>query len=437
MSSFEFDRVLEWLARGVDAARTHAADFVEIARRQGDRRPLVIPSTFLTDSVRVTRVAVEGSTRPQVTTLVRRELREVTGAHVSPDRLAARLSDIDATGLFGLVRYRLDREREGVVLTVRVQERPKDRFGIGLRYDDERRAALLFTTTVHNLVRYGSVTRLDLRVGEETWASASYIRRHGITGRFEGGTTVRWSQSELRLPGPTRETSGLDLTTVTSSLGLVGGRTTFFGVELTGEWSNADIASVPAVLLFSGAARLDHESLDRVDFPRNGMDATARWEWGVTDIVAGESFSLLTASTRVYVPLHGRLTADLGAFVGLARGSDLPIHRTFYVGGQHASAVLPLTQPEFHGLGTQELTGTSAQIGRMGIRWEAPRGIFLRLGMDVGGAMDAWSFPIEDPVVGWALTLGAQTIVGPVVLEWGKASTASDGRLSIRVGRLF
>ncbi|NIT88253.1 MAG: hypothetical protein GWN82_15490, partial [Gemmatimonadetes bacterium] len=74
---------------------------------------------------------------------------------------------IEATGLFGHVRYRLDRAEGGVLLVVRVQERPQDRLGVGLRFDDERRAALLFTTTLHNLVRYGSVTRFDLRVGEE------------------------------------------------------------------------------------------------------------------------------------------------------------------------------------------------------------------------------------------------------------------------------
>ena len=162
--------------------------------------------------MRIARIEVEGSPRAQTVSFVRKELRVVEGAYVSPARLASRLSDIDATGLFGLVRYRLDAAAGGVALTVHVQERPKDRVGIGLRYDDERRAALLFTATLHNLVRYGSVTRFDLRVGEETRVSASYIRRHGVTGRLEGGTSVSWSQGEIRLPGAALQATGFEVT---------------------------------------------------------------------------------------------------------------------------------------------------------------------------------------------------------------------------------
>ena len=156
---------------------------------------------------------------------------------MTSDRLSSALSDIDATGLFGLVRYRLDEAEAGVTLTVNVDERPNDRVGVGVRYDDDRRAALLFTATLHNRGRYGSVTRLDLRVGEETRARIAYQRRHGVTGRFEGGTSVSWSQGRLLLPGAVREETGIDLTTISSFLGLVGERTTFFGIELSGEWA--------------------------------------------------------------------------------------------------------------------------------------------------------------------------------------------------------
>ena len=44
---------------------------------------------------------------------------------------------------------------------------------------------------------------------------------------------------------------------------------------------------------------------------------------------------------------------------------------------------------------------------------------------------------VDDAVVGWAVTLGVQTLVGPIVLEWSDASTGSGDRLSISVGRLF
>jgi hypothetical protein len=51
--------------------------------------------------------------------------------------------------------------------------------------------------------------------------------------------------------------------------------------------------------------------------------------------------------------------------------------------------------------------------------------------------MDTWTFPIEDPVVGWSAGLGVGTLLGPVWLEWSWADPGTGGKLSIGVGRVF
>jgi len=124
-------------------------------------------------------------------------------------------------------------------------------------------------------------------------------------------------------------------------------------------------------------------------------------------------------------------------FLGAATGTDLPTHRTFFVGGAHPSAIFPTTQPLFHGIPSEELTGRAAQVGRAGIRWSAPQGFEVGAGVEVGGAQPEWRFPIEDPLVGWALTVGVNTIVGPAVLEWGRATDGFGDRLTVSVGRWF
>lgn len=444
LSGLAFEESGEWIERGREAALAHAEAFEQIVEEQGPPPQPRRLRAELGDSVRVAAVRIEGTSRPETESLVRRELRVGPGDHVSSAQLAARLSDIDATGLFGMVRYRLDRSAEAptdsidtVEVTVLVQERAKDRFGVGLRYDDDRRAALLFTTTLHNMLRYGSVTRFDLRVGEETRARVSYLRRHGITGRFEGGNTLAWSQSRIRLPGPARLVAEHELTTWTSFLGLVGERTTFFGGELHAELAVTDFDPIGDVLLASLSMVLDHESLDRVDFPTRGLDATARWEWGATDIAEGGGFSVLTARAKAFLAAHSRLAFDVGGYLGFARGVDLPTHRTFFVGGAHPSAVFGGTQPLFHGLPPQELQGTVAQIARVGVRWLAREGVYLRAGLDVGGAADRWRFPIRDPVLGWALSIASTSIVGPVELEWARSDHRGGSRLAVSVGRVF
>jgi NTE family protein len=437
LSGFAFDRYEDWFERGVTAAQSLERELRAVAAGQSPRPPLSSPSAYLADSVRVVSVSIQGSARVENQRFVQGELRVPVGSFVTPEELADRLSDIDATGLFGLVHYRLDAVEGGVDLTVDVREQPKDRFGVGLRYDDERRAALLFTTTLHNLGGYGSVTRFDLRVGEETRGRITYRRRHGVTGRFEGGGSVSWSQGDLRLPGTLRPRSVIELTNLSLFIGLVGGRATFLGVEGTGEWAVAELSGIDDVLLASVTGVLDHESLDRIDFPRSGTDATMRWEWGVTDVVEGEGYSLFTTATRFFVPLHRRITVDVGGFVGVGRGDDLPLHRAFFLGGAHTSAVFARTQQTFNGLPDAELTGSAVQVARAALRAEVRPGIHARVGVDVGGTMDAWTFPIEDPVVGWSAGLGVGTLLGPVWLEWSWADPGTGGKLSIGVGRVF
>lgn len=444
LATLSFEAYEEWIRRGSEAAQTHLADFEAIADPPGV--PWAPPTNpdFMPDSVRVASLTVEGFTTPKIEQFILDELQLVQGDFVSADQLANRLANIDATGLFGMVRYRLDAADDGVAVIVNAVERPDDRFGIGVRYDDEFRAALLFSTTLHNRVRYGSVTRIDLRVGEETRASIAYLRRHGVTGRFEGGTTASWSQGRLlrpralvTAPGSLREEVDLEISSLVTSLGLVGGRASFLGLEATGEWVVSSNDLLPDVRLLSIAGVLDFEALDRIDFPTRGADVTARWEWGVTNVAPGGSFSLFTATGQGFLPLHRRAVFDAGFFVGSGSGDDLPLHRMLFLGGAHKSVVFQRTQAPFLGVDREELVGTVAQVGRLGLRLTPFRDVHVRFGVDMGGTAGEWRFPVDDPVVGWGVQIGTSTIVGPVAVQWAGATDRGGGRLSVGVGRVF
>lgn len=444
LGTLDFDAWEPWIERGRAAAEEHRAELEALAGPVGAPWALPTAPGFLGDSIRVDAVTIVGADDPHSETFVRKELRLAPGAFVTPAQLADRIADIDATGLFGLVRYRMDDTGDGVSLTVEVEERPADRFGIGIRYDDEFRAALLFSTTLHNRIRYGSVTRLDLRVGEETQASIAYLRRHGVTGRYEGGTSGSWSQGRILLPpsgigtlGPRREEVGIELARVATWLGLVGGRSSFVGLEAEGEWASTDGAATGDVRSAMLSAVVDFETLDRADLPRSGADIRLRWGLGVSDVSDGGSFTLFSGQAQGFVPLHRRVVVDLGAFVGSASGADLPRHRTLYLGGAHRSVLFPHTQAPFLGVDREEMTGRAAQVARFGVRVDALAGTFVRLGADVGGVRDSWRFPVDDVVVGWGIQGGIQTPVGPAWILWSGATDRGSGRLSVGVGRLF
>ena len=437
LSTFGFDQFAEWVDRGVAAAEDAVADLGSLPPGAAVDRPK--PTTFLGDSVRIARVDVRSCCRAQIPKFVEGELRLHPGDYVGAHDLGSRLSDIEAADLFGLVRYRLDAEpaNEGVVLTIDVQERARDRLGVGLRYDDERRAALLFTTTRHNLVRYGSVTRLDLRVGEETRIGGTYLRRYGVTGRFEGGSSASWSQAPIMLAGPEAGAAEFQVAEFSTFLGLVAGRTLFLGVEVSGERASADVDSIPTLGILSISAVFDHETLDRIDFPHSGVDMTAQWEWGITDAQGRGGFSVASLDARLFIPVSDRWSLEADVFVGVANGAELPVHRRFYMGGAHPTAVFARTQPVFHGIAPQELGGGAVQVARLELRWGFADDLNIGVHTDVGGTMDAWTFPVQDPLLSWAFSGGWRSLVGPVRLEVAKVSDRSGARVSLSVGRRF
>ena len=419
MSGLDFGRVDEWVERGVEATSSRAVDLRGVAASQAAAAgPQVTPDTvpgLLGDSVLITRIAFAGTEDLRVVELVRRELELEAGAYVGREQMEDRLGDLDATGLFGLVRYRL---------------------GVGLRYDDERRAALLFTASVHNLMRYGSLTRVDLRVGEETEIGLSFNRRRGVTGGFGVGLAARWSQAPLSLSPEEGGRVDVEVTRASLSLGLGAGRATYLALEAGAERTVSSTESADGWLM-SGTAILDVETLDRVDFPRSGADLSARLEWGGTDVVERGWFSVWIIEARSFVHLHPRVSFELGGFAGYARGPDVPAHRRFFLGGAHRSAVFRSTHPGFQGLESQEQSGRAVQVGRAGLRVEVRPDVFVRAGVDVGGVRDEWALPMERPMTGWALAAGARTRVGPVELEISQLWANRDPRVSVSVGRQF
>jgi len=430
ISPLAFDQVEDWVMRGDTAVAPHEARLRALAAVAPSRGLPQRPADFFSDSVGIEGIEIAGSMDPRVTRLVRSELELDVGDYVDRAGMESRLSDLDATGLFRLVRYRLDRFGSGAVLTVNVEERARDRLGVGFRYDDEWRAALLFTATLHNALAYGSVTRFDLRVGEETRVGATLTRRRGVTGRLGTGLAAHWSQGEL-------ERRGVELSTASLFFGLAASRGTALSLQVTGERA-AYAGDGSDVLLFSGSLVLDHEALDRIDYPRSGSDVAGRVEVGASDVTFQGHFTFGVLDARYYIPLADRVTVDLGAWVGYETGEDLPLHRRFYLGGTHPSSIFGTTHALFPGLSRQEHSGSAVQVARLGLRWRVGGGTFFRAGVDIGGVRDAWKFPMERPMTGWSLSAGNATPVGPIELEVAKVwGDRHDARLSVSVGRHF
>lgn len=390
----------------------------------------------------ISTLEIEGTAGPAARGLVDRALGVDRDAVVSAARLDGVLEDLYATGLVGPVRYRIDTDGDEVALTVRTEGATRDRVGLGFRYDDRQRAALLFTATLHDRIQFGSATRLDVRLGEELHFRASYLSGRAVTGTVSLGGEVAWSQSPLDIYQGTRRVARAEMEVASAAVlvGLAAERASFLGFELRGERAVGSTAVAAAdttasVWLASAALWFLRETYDRTDFPRRGGRLHIRSELGVSTEAVGGAFShhVLQVDRRVALPARASLL--LGAHLGFTAGRDVPLHRRFHLGGDHPSPIYRSTQPTFAGLHTQSESGNAVLVLRGGVQVEVLDGRFLRVWADAGEARSGWRVMPEDWHVGWGVSLGSSSIVGPLSVTL----TGGGGELhwSFNVGRRF
>jgi hypothetical protein len=76
--------------------------------------------------------------------------------------------------------------------------RTQDRAGFGFRFDDNYKAALLFSAVIRNWIGSGSTTEMELRLGEQFKISAEHISTSVQNPRY----SVGGGASFIRMPVP-------------------------------------------------------------------------------------------------------------------------------------------------------------------------------------------------------------------------------------------
>jgi hypothetical protein len=127
----------------------------------------------------------------------------------------------------------------------------------------------------------------------------------------------------------------------------------------------------------------------------------------------------------------------LRAIAGVSRGSDLPVHRVFFLGGTIPSPAFPETQPIFWGLKPNERSGRAVQVLRVSLQKEIVNEVYGTVGFNVGNTLDRWRIRSSDHIAGWGASLGMATPIGPVELTASGRRLDDWPRLSVSLGPLF
>ncbi|HET7457822.1 MAG TPA: BamA/TamA family outer membrane protein, partial [Gemmatimonadaceae bacterium] len=351
-----------------------------------------------------------------------------TPGWVTPARLEDALARLYGSGHFERVTYAIepDASTPGASdIVVDVTPRNEDVFGVGLRYDSERQAALLFSAALHDRLHYGSTAQLDVRLGEQLQFDARYVFDETPTLHADRRFRATYLRTPLRLYDGGRGVAEerLHVSSVSATAGHTLSTSAAVAVEAKGEYAYNTVVTAPVDLAerrqvyYTLGAQLWLDSFDRTVFPTRGGSLIAQSEFADRRIGSGASFSRHVLDAQRYLPL-GRRTSLTGRLaLGWTTGADdLPAHDRFYLGGSVPSALLATRFLPFYGLKEQQLAGRGVRLASLGAQRELQRNVFALARWDVGTTFDTWPSLSERLRYesGAGISLGAMTPAGPV-----------------------
>lgn len=435
LSAFDFASVDRWIEEGEKAARAVVPKLrgQMFAAGTRDARPLGA------DSVYIEALHFRGVSEAAVATA-----RAAAGVDLprwlNASQLDEMLARLYSTDLFTMAYYHVSNEDRS--LTVELVENQSGSFGFGFRYDGHRKASLLLSARLYHLVRYGTVTQLDARLGEQLRVGGRILRGRGVTTRFTRGVEASFTRALFDIYDGDHRVAEINSRVITGGAfaGMAIARSTVAGVGVVGTVASEATSIAPrdtagrriytAILL-----TVRTNTMDAPEFAMSGTAVNATVEWG-SPASAGDDYRLYLLNLDHAWRIASPVVIHTGARFGSVNGSDVPFHKRFFMGGVVTSPVFAETQPAFWGLRPQELNGMAVHVVTVSLRYRLRSSIQLAAGVNAGNVMRQWDWT-PDYIGGWGVSLGTITPVGPAFFALTGRHFDRPPRLELSLGPRF
>jgi NTE family protein len=198
--------------------------------------------------------------------------------------------------------------------------------------------------------------------------------------------------------------------------------------------NTGDVAARPRSLDVGGLqSRLVITRVDAPTFPSNGTSFAANYRRSSRSLGASDDYSKLSALGDVFIT-RGKQTLIVGLGGGTGFGSNLPVYDEFRLGGLLNLSAYPEGQ----------IHGAKFALFRLGTyrRVRTLSGYFGKT-VYAGGLFEtgkAWQSSertnLEDLKRSAGVFIGANTVLGPVIVAYARAETGHD-RVYFTIGKTF
>lgn len=413
LTGSDFDRAAAMIRFGEEAARQILPRLRALAdsiRTPPPERPLV---RHRVDSLYITKVRVRGAVNTSMHQ-ARLNLGIRPPMWVETRTLDDRIRRVYASQSFERVSYHLVPAEAGTELVVHVVEKLPHRLQLGFRYDSYGKASIILNSTFRHVIRKGSSWRTDVRLGTDYHVATRFTSLTQFPPLL--GMELLAERASLRYVSYQngRRIGGQRLTVSAADVivGSIHSDVMLFGIGYRAsvfDYGDAvgTVPPVPDKLDFGqwyGLLLVDR--YNKTYFPTRGHLVYFRADWADPKFRHDAEFRRFESELTWLWPLHALWTASIRTIAGGIQGADIPIGLNPSLGGAD----------HFVGLKFRERVGRHVKALQLGLQCELSPHKYAVVKWNMGNVYNRWStWPtFSNSLYGYALTLGAETFVGPI-----------------------
>ncbi|MBN1501395.1 MAG: patatin-like phospholipase family protein [Spirochaetes bacterium] len=364
------------------------------------------------------------------------------------------MEKIYGTGYFERVTYQVVNTGNKNNLQIRVVEKGTDFVNVGLRYDSEQKASLLFNLTVKNLLSQNSTLLLDAHLGENPRLAGSFLFPVDFLSFFAIETNTWYHKFPVYIYQNDEKIVDYDSTIFAGNINLqtytfynfiFGLGTEIESLGLKVNISNdIEFSNDSEFYFWNEYVFFKYDSMDQVYFPSRGLNIYSECKY-VYDLTSKKTDTHTdNDSIRVYgimnaaIPFHKRISLHLDVTAGAIFGDNIPVNYLFYFGGMNNIEDRVF---EFAGMKYMQVYGNYCQMVSGGLQFNlfdiyyfTPAIQTLRI-QNYSSSIDL--NPIQDIIFGFSLKAGVLTPLGPIETAVSAGKNFKEPLFSFYMGYAF
>lgn len=417
-SSGDFDKAAELLELGRRIGESKIDIFRSLAARQtvlpAERSGYIIPQARPFN-----QIVIEGNTLLE-DAQIRSMLGFTPGSYIDPDLLEERIGRLYSSKYIQNVYYRIYRDLDFDILHIQIIENLQDRFGIGIRYDNHTKASLLLTASLQNLLRPGSITRLEARLGQILQFQVDQTLYSAFGSRSDIMTSFQFLHEVIEWFDGTERISKHDVETLRGELswGNFFSSQNLFSAGIRKEFLYNSNKINPDEIRSSEKdhlavfIRFFRDNRNRTSFTTRGNHLVLEGYHSDTILFSPIRFSSISLYYRDHFAPKSYLSFRYGLWTGYSAGNEIP-----WSYWKSANRYEPMYgNIRFASAERYELSSRNVQMFTAGVQLEPFHRWFFGIDGFAGRFIDVYDFNFLEDTLDYSISLsiGNLSLIGPV-----------------------